>query len=296
MQRKAFTLIELLVVIAIIAILAAILFPVFAKAREKARQATCASNLKQIGLALVQYTQDYDDVHVAYFSQFGGVNWTWEYTIQPYIKTTNVFICPTNAGNGPFSTNPDWIQGASANGVRLTTDYIGNQNGEGQAWNFAYHQQGCGTFGGGGALKSEGWSLDTPPNPRPMSQLLSPSSTIDVAEGSGFGNGSGGSPCGVEFQADDNTAPQTGCTTQGFTHTLFAGHTGATNYLFADGHVKSLQPAQTIGNNVNMWTIDNTQTCSTYPNNGYMGVSSSGFSYAGLQSNLATATAWFANK
>src|SRR5678816_1355375 len=61
--RKGFTLIELLVVIAIIAILAAILFPVFARAREKGRQASCMSNLKQLGMALVQYSQDYDETH-----------------------------------------------------------------------------------------------------------------------------------------------------------------------------------------------------------------------------------------
>ncbi|BDI30482.1 hypothetical protein CCAX7_25330 [Capsulimonas corticalis] len=83
MKSKGFTLIELLVVIAIIAILAAILFPVFAKAREKARQISCASNLKQIGLAAVQYVQDYDEKGGFSYSPFGGSVWP---QLSPYIK------------------------------------------------------------------------------------------------------------------------------------------------------------------------------------------------------------------
>jgi len=92
MQRRGFTLIELLVVIAIIAILAAILFPVFAKAREKARQSSCQSNLKQIGLALIQYAQDYDETWPAYnISNLGILN-----VCSPYIKNSQVFICPSS--------------------------------------------------------------------------------------------------------------------------------------------------------------------------------------------------------
>jgi len=83
--RKGFTLIELLVVIAIIAILAAILFPVFATAREKARQTTCASNEKQLGLAFIEYTQDYDEVPP--FTPWAGA-------IYPYVKSTGVYACP----------------------------------------------------------------------------------------------------------------------------------------------------------------------------------------------------------
>ena len=101
--RDAFTLIELLVVIAIIAILAAILFPVFAQVREKARQTSCSSNLKQLGLAVAQYVQDYDETFpIAQtnpdFGSYGngspGYWGSWMPEIYPYVKSTGVFVCP----------------------------------------------------------------------------------------------------------------------------------------------------------------------------------------------------------
>src|ERR1700761_7609882 len=97
-RRQAFTLIELLVVIAIICILAAILFPVFARAREKARQTACASNMKQLGLAVRQYTSDYDERYPTgnYYdtihSWYWGLGWAGE--LYPYVKSQNVFTCP----------------------------------------------------------------------------------------------------------------------------------------------------------------------------------------------------------
>jgi prepilin-type N-terminal cleavage/methylation domain-containing protein/prepilin-type processing-associated H-X9-DG protein len=108
MQNKAFTLIELLVVIAIIAILAAILFPVFAQAREKARAAACLSNLKQLGTATQMYIQDYDEklffrasATVPSVSRSGAIVPTaaqppvlWWNSVQPYIKNTQLFVCP----------------------------------------------------------------------------------------------------------------------------------------------------------------------------------------------------------
>ncbi len=97
-KRRGFTLIELLVVIAIIAILAAILFPVFASAREKARQTTCASNLKQLGLAFVQYEQDYDEYLPCGSAQLAGAGANtgvgWAGQIFPYVKANAVFVCP----------------------------------------------------------------------------------------------------------------------------------------------------------------------------------------------------------
>jgi prepilin-type N-terminal cleavage/methylation domain-containing protein/prepilin-type processing-associated H-X9-DG protein len=103
--RYAFTLIELLVVIAIIAMLAAILFPVFGRARENARRSSCQSNLKQIGLGIIQYTQDYDE----FFPLTGTVNLNYSVfsSIQPYIKSVQLLQCPseTTAPNSDATTN-----------------------------------------------------------------------------------------------------------------------------------------------------------------------------------------------
>ncbi len=97
--RCGFTLIELLVVIAIIAILAAILFPVFARAREKAKQTSCASNLKQVGTSMLMYVQDYDE---RFPLDDGGTDdctdraypWAWYNAIMPYMKNDQLLLCP----------------------------------------------------------------------------------------------------------------------------------------------------------------------------------------------------------
>src|SRR6185503_12093281 len=96
--RVAFTLIELLVVIAIIAILAAILFPVFAQAREKARGASCLSNNKQIMTAAKMYNQDYDEKQVEYWYYYRadlGAYQTWMEMLNPYVKNRDIWICPS---------------------------------------------------------------------------------------------------------------------------------------------------------------------------------------------------------
>lgn len=106
--RSGFTLIELLVVIAIIAILAAILFPVFAQAREQARKTSCLSNTKQLNLAVQMYIQDYDEVFplLATSPPDGSFFYTWQDMAQPYIKNRPILVCPTAPG-GWHNTDPN---------------------------------------------------------------------------------------------------------------------------------------------------------------------------------------------
>ncbi|MCX6812785.1 MAG: DUF1559 domain-containing protein [Candidatus Berkelbacteria bacterium] len=124
-RRRGFTLIELLVVIAIIAILAAILFPVFARAREKARQASCSSNEKQIMLGILMYVQDYDEaLPGAWASGSAGL---WSVRIMPYVKNNQLFVCPSNATMGAGWGGYDWP------GAPFPTSYGFNCNASGKA-------------------------------------------------------------------------------------------------------------------------------------------------------------------
>lgn len=102
-HQRGFTLIELLVVIAIIAILAAILFPVFAKAREKARQASCLSNIRQIGVGVMMYLDDYNECFVSCDSSY-----RWYMPMYPYVKNTQVFKCPSLSNEGG-TANTDYV-------------------------------------------------------------------------------------------------------------------------------------------------------------------------------------------
>jgi len=131
-SKRAFTLIELLVVIAIIAILAAILFPVFAQVREKARQITCTSNLKQFGLGVLQYAQDNDEaMPIAYKQKYqigpltsklanvpqAGVH----AEIMPYIKSADLFKCPDDGGFELTGANPDPVPAVLADGSGISS-------------------------------------------------------------------------------------------------------------------------------------------------------------------------------
>ncbi len=135
MRRAGFTLIELLVVIAIIAILAAILFPVFARAREKARQTSCLSNLKQIGLAVEMYKQDYDS---RYFHGWPSPSWSSViHMINPYMKNYQLWMCPSQDASTACSCgypgdtgDPSYIPASYAFNPYCTVGWYANMQGK----------------------------------------------------------------------------------------------------------------------------------------------------------------------
>lgn len=220
MKRNGFTLIELLVVIAIIAILAAILFPVFAAAREKARQTTCASNLKQLGLAITQYIQDYDE-----WAPDGNQNWGgglgvgWAGQLLPYTKSTGILACPSD-------TNP----------TLPVISYASNAIAMGDAW----------------ASVGLNWN--------DSAKWAAPASTVGLFEVT--------SCSGDTTQPNEEVSPTavgtdnviwpegyyaTGVLNDAYNSSLYPGpytrfvpptgrHTGGSNFLLLDGHVKWLLP------------------------------------------------------
>jgi prepilin-type N-terminal cleavage/methylation domain-containing protein/prepilin-type processing-associated H-X9-DG protein len=220
-RTAAFTLIELLVVIAIIAILAAILFPVFAQAREKARQAVCLSNCRQIGLAVMMYAEDYEQSYPLY-AHYPKQDQFWFEVIQPYAKSESIFTCPSVKVR--LDKAPANLVGYPAFGL----------NGYGA--NYRHVIQ----FGPGFASPPE-------MGPKALAALARPSETIMIADSQGEKEWTAGLSwpqlyCTVE-------AGPINLTTEGLDKTwgLADRHSGGGNYIFADGHVRWMRREAVLG-------------------------------------------------
>jgi len=249
MSKKGFTLIELLVVIAIIAILAAILFPVFAQAREKARAISCLSNMKQIGLGLYQYTQDYDEQLVKdYFAFPTGCNWslpngpvyyTWRYAITPYVKSVGIFGCPSDQYLNSYAyytwqtnNNSNWMPASYA----VNSAVIGFANGN------------CND------------PINTPQGVDALAAIDAPADTIEAVDSrSGWNDtkiifadqdidfpaetvgGGIGANENLASAFEGGVAPQyavgVGC---------YMSHQGSINMIFMDGHAKAQRLGHTV--------------------------------------------------
>lgn len=207
-QKRGFTLIELLVVIAIIAILAAILFPVFAKAREKARQTSCASNIKQLSIGVTMYVQDYDERFPREDYDLDGngnaneaADATWRGALSPYVKNTQMWFCPSHR---PTATATNPLYDGRVNDKLTLSGY---------AINDAHQDPGA----------------PTPPGGVSLSQVEDASSVIFVVESNGPADDSG-----LPAANDRGWVPTTA---------QFRRHNEGANYGFVDGHAKWLKPS-----------------------------------------------------
>ena len=218
-MRRGFTLIELLVVIAIIAILAAILFPVFARAREKARQASCQSNLKQLALSALMYAQDYDEKMVKCYlyhpvPNLTHIRWYWQSAanpgmLHPYTKNHQIQRCPSD---GCYGINGAVGQTGSATGLAMAL-------------------------------------IQRPAETVLFTDVLQWHGNIETGQGGNFAWGLRAS------RYSDRHNPgrmDSGCFGGGL---CAPRHNGMANVAFCDGHVKAMQPLA-LETPVNMWSLN----------------------------------------
>jgi prepilin-type N-terminal cleavage/methylation domain-containing protein/prepilin-type processing-associated H-X9-DG protein len=219
-KNKGFTLIELLVVIAIIAILAAILFPVFARARENARRSSCMSNLKQLSLGIMQYTQDYDEKLPGFWKNDGGTV-TWATLVQPYAKSTQLYVCPDGVSY-PL-TSPQYISygystilGGDATSISLAA--INNTSET--------------------VMIADDWGHQPSPNDQTGWYYMYPPSTLNAV-----------APTGTSWwEKTPNTVAFKGSLTQ--------QHFDGANIAYVDGHVKWSKLPGPLTNDNTLWDLN----------------------------------------
>ena len=227
--RTGFTLIELLVVIAIIAILAAILFPVFARAREKARQASCLSNVKQLTLGFMMYAQDYDEwIRSAYLPNDVHASYnTWFYGISPYVANKQIFRCP----NESFSM-----------GSAYSLYFPGLKSGENLLLSYGMN------------YKYLGYSS----NRYKLAEVKRPSECILIADSGPHLLSSRAAPSNGHTQYITNAAPEPPpeFPDQWFieSHSIYLRHNWTANVGFVDGHAKAVNRGYVV--TLANWTRD----------------------------------------
>jgi len=238
-KRQAFTLIELLVVIAIIAILAAILFPVFAQARAKARQTACLSNQKQLALAMLQYVQDYDEMFPMSNLQEIQGQVGWANLLEPYVKTVQAYHCPAFTVNVSDDSLSSWSATTTFN-YNTMLGY-----GDDEVANMASY------------IRSK--------NSQPIAAVQVPSSTVLFMEAFPF-DASSGRPWGLGYTCSGNIVKQFSVANlwgapcsemslnywpdgfkEGWELGAVQAHSGGGNYAFTDGHVKWYKPEALYG-------------------------------------------------
>jgi prepilin-type N-terminal cleavage/methylation domain-containing protein/prepilin-type processing-associated H-X9-DG protein len=209
-ERTGFTLIELLVVIAIIAILAAILFPVFARAREKARQSSCLSNVKQIALGTMMYAQDYDEMlpQTRYKHPPNETVKHWYVALEPYLKNEQILICPSSGVNRPDRHNYAFVANLTGN---------------------------CG--GCPGFDLPDGTHVDSRDAPVPLARVKKPAERVFVADGFWY-------VTYIHFwYRTDSPYDEKG----GAYHWVESRHNEGANCGFLDGHAKWLKGTSPYG-------------------------------------------------